>query len=196
MFKLGGRLSIGQVELRPTESDSSKSLELLQSLINQVSTVKGSTKVKISLLETFYHNLIRLAQLDQSVNGTAELSALYMHSQLLLNKVLNNNNKTFYSNAVSTHQANNVRTNISQLLQNTLKYVILLSINFMNKFNSRFFFRMQYLFVGLSVQELASIKQFKLKVIALLLVYIVNATNQSARALCHYLLTQLEDTIK
>lgn len=57
-------------------------------------------------------------------------------------------------------------------------------------------FRMQYLFVGLSVQELASIKQFKLKVIALLLVYIVNATNQSARALCHYFLTQLEDTIK
>jgi hypothetical protein len=55
---------------------------------------------------------------------------------------------------------------------------------------------MQYLFVGLSVQELASIKQFKLKVISLLLVYIVNATNQSARALCHYFLTQLEDTIK
>lgn len=55
---------------------------------------------------------------------------------------------------------------------------------------------MQYLFVGLSVQELASIKQFKLKVIALLLVYIVHATNQSARALCHYFLTQLEDTIK
>ncbi|VVC31823.1 Armadillo-type fold,Armadillo-like helical [Cinara cedri] len=173
-LQLGGRLSIGQVEL--TEADSSKSLELLQSLIHQVSTVKGSTKMKISLLETFYHNLIRLAQLDQYVNGTAELSALYMHSQLLLNKVLNNNNKTFYSNAVSTHQANNVRTNISQLLQNTLK--------------------MQYLFVGLSVQELASIKQFKLKVIALLLVYIVNATNQSARALCHYFLTQLEDTIK
>lgn len=111
------------MELRPSDSDSSKSLELLESLINQVSIVKGSTKVKISLLETFYHNLIRLAQLDQFVNGTAELSALYMHSQLLLNKVLNNNNKTFYSNAVSTHQANNVRTNISQLLQNTLKYV-------------------------------------------------------------------------
>lgn len=55
---------------------------------------------------------------------------------------------------------------------------------------------MQYLFVGLSVQELACIKQFKLKVIALLLVYIVKATNQSARALCHYFLTQLEDTIK
>ncbi|CAH1723711.1 integrator complex subunit 4 [Aphis gossypii] len=175
-LQLGGRLSISQVELRPTESDSPKSLELLESLINQVSVVKGSTKVKISLLETFYHNLIRLAQLDQSVNGTAELSALYMHSQLLLNKVLNNNNKTFYSNAVSTHQANNVRTNISQLLQNTLK--------------------MQYLFVGLSVQELASIKQFKLKVIALLLVYIVNATNQSARTLSHYFLTQLEDTMK
>lgn len=181
------------MELRPTESDSSKSLELLHSLINQVSIVKGSTKTKISLLETFYHNLIRLAQLDQSVNGTAELSALYMHSQLLLNKVLNNNNKTFYSNAVSTHQANNVRTNISQLLQNTLKYVQFYELK---TFLILICFRMQYLFVGLSVQELASIKQFKLKVIALLLVYIVKATNQSARALCHYFLTQLEDTIK
>lgn len=181
--------------MRPTESDSSKSLDLLQSLINQVSIVKGSTKVKINLLETFYHNLIRLAQLDQSVNGTAELSALYMHSQLLLNKVLNNNNKTFYSNAVSTHQANNVRTNISQLLQNTLKYVELFQLITRVCLILKYF-RMQYLFVGLNVQELASIKQFKLKVIALLLVYIVNATNQSARALCHYFLTQLEDTIK
>ncbi|XP_050525128.1 integrator complex subunit 4 [Daktulosphaira vitifoliae] len=175
-LQLGGRSSIGQVDIRTTEVDSSKSLELIESLLKQVSTVSGSTKVKITMLETYYHNLIRLAQLDQSVNGTAELSALYIHSQLLLNTVLNNNNKTFYSNAVSTHQANNVRTNISQLLQNTLK--------------------MQYLFVGLSMQELASIKQFKLKVIALLLVYIVKATNQSARALCHYFLTQLEDTNK
>ncbi|XP_050424644.1 integrator complex subunit 4 isoform X2 [Adelges cooleyi] len=175
-LQLGGRLFTGIAEFRSLESDPSISLKLLETLVKQVSDVKGSTKVKITLLETFYHNVIRVTQLDQSVKGTAELSALYIHSQLLLNFVLNDNNKKYYSNAVSTHQANNVRTNISQLLQNALK--------------------MQYLFVGLSVQELASIKQFKLKMIALLLVYIVKATNQSARALCHYFLTQLEDTIK
>lgn len=53
--------------------------------------------------------------------------------------------------------------------------------------------RMQNLFIGLNKIDLAAVKQFKLKALALLLVFIVKGTNQSARALCHYFLTQVED---
>lgn len=60
---------------------------------------------------------------------------------------------------------------------------------------------MQYLFIGLSSTDLAAIKQFKLKALALLLVFVVKTTNQltttqSARALCHHFLTQIDEVNK
>ena len=55
---------------------------------------------------------------------------------------------------------------------------------------------MQHLFVGLTKSDMAAVKQFKLKALALLLVYIVKATNQSARALCHQFLSQVDEINK
>jgi len=50
------------------------------------------------------------------------------------------------------------------------------------------------LFVGLKEVDLAAVKQFKLKALALQLVYIVRASNSSALALCEHFLEQVEDT--
>lgn len=54
--------------------------------------------------------------------------------------------------------------------------------------------RLQHLFVGLKEEDLAAVKQFKLKALALQLVYIVRASNSSALALCEHFLEQIEDT--
>jgi hypothetical protein len=54
--------------------------------------------------------------------------------------------------------------------------------------------RLQHLFVGLKEEDLAAVKQFKLKALALQLVYIVRASNSSALALCEHFLEQVEDT--
>lgn len=42
--------------------------------------------------------------------------------------------------------------------------------------------------------DLAAVKQFKLKALALQFVYIVRASNSSALALCEHFLEQVEDT--
>ena len=48
--------------------------------------------------------------------------------------------------------------------------------------------------MGLTEEDLAAVKQFKLKALALQLVYIVRASNSSALALCDHFLEQVEDT--
>jgi hypothetical protein len=48
--------------------------------------------------------------------------------------------------------------------------------------------------VGLKEEDLAAVKQFKLKAMALQFVYIVRASNSSALALCEHFLEQVEDT--
>lgn len=57
-------------------------------------------------------------------------------------------------------------------------------------------FRLQYLFVGLEKVEMAAVKQFQLKALALHLVYIVRASNLSALALCEHFLNRVELTQK
>lgn len=54
--------------------------------------------------------------------------------------------------------------------------------------------RLQHLFVGLKEVDLVAVKQFKLKALALQLVYIVRASNSSALAVCEHFLEQVEDT--
>lgn len=50
------------------------------------------------------------------------------------------------------------------------------------------------MFVGLKEVDLVAVKQFKLKALALQLVYIVRASNSSALSLCEHFLEQVEDT--
>lgn len=90
--------------------------------------------------------------MDTTVSGTAQFTALYIAAQLQISQVLE---KGFWANpsTLATQQANNLKTSIHNLLQICLK--------------------LQYFFVGLSPIEQCAVKQFRLRALALNLVYIV-----------------------
>ncbi|KAG8251769.1 Integrator complex subunit 4 [Homalodisca vitripennis] len=50
---------------------------------------------------------------------------------------------------------------------------------------------LQHLFTGLRSADKATVKQFKLKTLALQLVHVVRASNHSALALCQHFLAQV-----
>lgn len=107
--------------------------------------------------------------------GTAQFTALYIGAQLLMSQILE---KGFWMNpgTLATQQANNLKTNIHNLLEHCLK--------------------LQFLFVGLSPVEECAVKIFRLKALALNLVFIVKGSNSSALAPCHHFLTVVEDMQK
>ncbi|XP_067013887.2 integrator complex subunit 4 isoform X2 [Anabrus simplex] len=146
--------------------------QFLEAMLTRLETTQ-SGRLREELLEAAQRDLTRLADIDGSVSGTARFAALYIGSQLLLGKVVSNR---MWANpaALATQQGNVIRNSIAQLLQNCLK--------------------LQYLFIGLQEEELAAVRQFKLKALALQLVYIVRGSNSSALALCEHFLEQVEDT--
>ncbi|PNF19739.1 hypothetical protein B7P43_G14759 [Cryptotermes secundus] len=130
-------------------------------------------RIREELLEAAQRDLTRLATIDSAVAGAAQFSALYIGSQLLMGKLLSNR---LWANpsTLATQQGSIIRNSITQLLQHCLK--------------------LQHLFVGLKEEDLAAVKQFKLKALALQFVYIVRASNSSALAVCEHFLEQVEDT--
>lgn len=113
--------------------------------------------------------------MDASVAGTSKFLSLYIGAQLLMSQILE---KGLWANPsnLATQQSNNLKTNIQQLLQNCLM--------------------LQHLFVGLSAVESCAVKQFRLRALALNLVYIVKGSNASALAPCHHFLSIVEDMHK
>lgn len=55
-------------------------------------------------------------------------------------------------------------------------------------------FRLEHLFVGLNDVDICAIKQFRLKALAVHLVFVVRGSNASALAPCHHLLAAVEET--
>lgn len=90
--------------------------------------------------------------MDSTVAGTAQFTSLYIGAQLHISQILE---KGFWANpgTIATQQANNLKTSIQNLLQHCLK--------------------LQFFFVGLSPIEQCAVKQFRLRALALNLVYIV-----------------------
>lgn len=90
--------------------------------------------------------------MDITVSGTAQFTALYIAAQLQMSQILE---KGFWANpsTLATQQANNLKTGIHKLLQICLK--------------------LQFFFVGLSPVEQCAVRQFRLRALALNLVYIV-----------------------
>lgn len=156
-------------ELIPVETGTA---EFLDSMLARVEAAPNP-RIREELLEAAQRDLTRLATIDSAVAGSAQFSALYIGSQLLMGKLLSNK---LWANpsTLATQQGSIIRNSITQLLQHCLK--------------------LQHLFVGLKEVDLAAVKQFKLKALALQLVYIVRASNSSALALCEHFLEQVEDT--
>lgn len=129
-----------------------ESLEFLKTVVNSLDASETSHRVQITLLQTAKEHLNRLSEMDFAVAGTAQFTSLYIGAQLLMSQILE---KELWKNprTLATQQANILKTNIHQLLENCLK--------------------MQYLFVGLCPQESCSVKQFQLRALALNLIFIV-----------------------
>lgn len=67
-----------------------------------------------------------------------------------------------------------------------------ISVQDMLCLNSLICFRLQHMFMNLGPVELGAVKQFKIKALALQLVYIVTGSNSSALSLCDHFLMQVE----
>lgn len=104
------------------------------------------------MLQTATDHLNRLSDMDISVAGTSKFLSLYIGAQLLMSQILESG---MWSNpsGLPTQQFNNLKTNLQQLLQNCLM--------------------LQHLFVGLNDAEICTVKQFRLRALAMNLVYIV-----------------------
>lgn len=169
VLKLG--INVRAQELASVETSTS---EFIQQICSQLAAAPKAT-LRSELMEAAQKDLSRLAAIDSAVSGAAEFTALFIGSQLLMEQVLSNR---LWSNPASlaTQQGNIIRTSITTLLQNCLK--------------------LQHMFMGLRSTELAAVKQFKLKALALQLVYIVTGSNSSALSLCDHFLLQVEETQK
>lgn len=97
-------------------------------------------------------HLNRLSEMDATVAGTAQFIALYIGGQKLFAQIMEKGQLTNPS-ALATQQANILKTHIRYLLEHSLT--------------------LQHFFVGLGPAEQCAVKQFKLKVLALNLVYVV-----------------------
>ncbi|CAH1117828.1 unnamed protein product [Phaedon cochleariae] len=152
-----------------------ESLAFLDNVINNLDMTENTVRVHTTLLQTAKEHLNRLSKMDSTVAGTAQFTALYIAAQLEILQIIE---KGFWANpgTLATQQSNNLKTSIDNLLQLCLK--------------------LQFFFVGLSPVEQCAIKQFRLRALALNLVYIVKGSNASALAPCHYFLTAVEDMQK
>lgn len=117
---------------------------------------ENTVRAPTIMLQTAKDHLNRLSDMDSTVAGTAQFTSLYIGAQLLLYQILE---KGFWMNPVTlaTQQANNLKTSIQNLLQLCLK--------------------LQFFFVGLSSAEECAVKQFRLRALALNLVYIVKGSS-------------------
>uniref|UniRef100_A0A1Y1KGH3 Integrator complex subunit 4 n=1 Tax=Photinus pyralis TaxID=7054 RepID=A0A1Y1KGH3_PHOPY len=149
-----------------------ESFEFLKTIVNSLNASEVSYRVQTNLLQMAKEHLNRLSEMDSSIAGIAQFTSLYIGAQLLYAQIFE---KGLWKNpsTLATQQANILKTNIDQLLENCLK--------------------MQYLFVSLAANEQCSIKQFRLRALALNLIFIVKASNSSALAPCHHFLGAVEE---
>ncbi|XP_048522267.1 integrator complex subunit 4-like [Dendroctonus ponderosae] len=152
-----------------------ESLAYLNNVISNLDVAETMTSIHISLLEMAKEQLNRLSEIDESVSGTAQFTALYIGAQLQILQILD---RGFWVNpaTLATQQQNTLKTNIQILLEYCLK--------------------LQFFFVGLNAEEQCAVKQFRLRALALNLVYIVKGSNSSALAPCHHFLTAVEEMQK
>ncbi|XP_063238652.1 integrator complex subunit 4 isoform X2 [Bacillus rossius redtenbacheri] len=156
-------------ELRPQQMNTAQFLDGI------LARIEGAPNehVRRELMESSRRDLARLALIDSTIPGALRFSALHLDSQLLMADLLANRLWS-HPSALAMQQGSVVRGSITKLLTQCLK--------------------LQYLFVGLNAEDLASVKQLKLKALALQLVYIVRGSNSSALALCDHFLKQVDDT--
>lgn len=153
-------------------SSLAQSHTFLHQVLERVSAAehKHST-ARQSWLETAISDLERLSEIEPQLSAAAECASFYIQCQLLLAKILSNKSWLNFS-AVSPLQSSTLKTLLEQLLQQT--------------------FNLNHRFLGLQKQELAALKQLRLRALALQLVVVIKGSNTSALGLCEAFLDQVE----
>lgn len=152
--------------------DVPESVAFLKNIISNIESAGKNYRVQINLLQIAKEHLLRLSEIDATVSGTAQFTALFIGAQLLMTQILSNGLCVNPAN-LATQQVNNLKTSLQQLLESCLK--------------------LQFLFVGLSPVEVCAVKELRLRALALNLVYIVKGTSSSALAPCHHFLSAVEE---
>ncbi|KAL1514289.1 hypothetical protein ABEB36_003569 [Hypothenemus hampei] len=152
-----------------------ESLAFLNNVISNLDSAESVTKIQILLLQTAKEQLNRLSEMDVTVSGTAQFTALYIGAQLQILQILDGG-YWVSPTTLATQQQNTLKTNIQILLEYCLK--------------------LQFFFVGLSAAEQCAVKQFRLRALALHLIFIVKGSNSSALAPCNNFLIAVEEMQK
>lgn len=141
-------------------SGSTGSKQFLETLLNNIEAAHSAPKARQSLLEAAQENLDRLATIDPSLCGTANFTAIFLGTQLLIEQL----------QGCTSSQQNKTPSKecMNQLTKKCLK--------------------LQNLFSNLTIQDLLLVKQLCLRATALHLVLIVKDRSQSALAPCQLLL--------
>ncbi|XP_075535942.1 integrator complex subunit 4 [Dermacentor variabilis] len=123
-------------------------------------------------LETSIRDLQRLAEIEPQLTAAASCASLYLRCQLLFAKILSNKSWLNLS-AASPLQSCALKSLLEQLLQQT--------------------FVLQHQFLGLERAEEGSLRQLRLRALALQLVVVIRGSNASALGLCEAFIEQLEN---
>ena len=108
------------------DEEAERGKEFLEKVVTGVENARPGGRVHTQLLEAAAVDLDRLAEMDHRMEGAARFTALYIRCLLLLKSIL----KEFSilsTNSVSTSPLPNTTTNVSVLLQNTQKYVVVVT---------------------------------------------------------------------
>ncbi|XP_063598149.1 integrator complex subunit 4-like [Penaeus indicus] len=165
-------LKLGE-DWQPTgEAVATNTLRFLRESMEKVANLeRSSTQMRLTIYQIVHSDLVKLADIDPELSPAAHFAALYTQCMWLFNKILSTRNWLTPS-SLSVQQSGALKSNVDQLLRNT--------------------FRLRHAFTNLSPQAEASIRNLRVRTLALQLVYVVHGSTGSALGLCDNFLEHTE----
>ncbi|XP_076056022.1 integrator complex subunit 4 [Oratosquilla oratoria] len=165
-------LKLGEEGLSKKKVVSTNTAHFLTESLEKLSTLeRASTQMKLTIYRTVHSDLIKLADIDPNLSPAANFAAQYTHCMLLFCKILSTRNWLTPS-SLSAQQSGALKMTVDQLLRDT--------------------FRLKHAFTNLSPTEEASVRNLRVRTLALQLVYVVHGSTGSALSLCDNFLEHTE----
>ncbi|KAL9696900.1 hypothetical protein quinque_000341 [Culex quinquefasciatus] len=160
MPNLVPHLNLGGQPAKLALTTSTGSRQFLETLLNNIQSAYSAPQARQALLKAAQENLDRLAEIDPSFSGTANFTAVFFGTQLLMEQL----------QVATTGQPTKapLKDCLAQLIRKCLK--------------------LQNLFSSLTLEDQLLVKQMCLRASALNLVLVVKDRSQSALAPCQLLL--------
>ncbi|XP_065337471.1 integrator complex subunit 4 [Cloeon dipterum] len=170
-LKLQMEASIGRHSNQELSAAVTHTTNFMDALLERLECAHN-VKMRAELLQTAHETLARIAEMDEGLSGAFHFMSMLIKAHQLLNKILANK-LWAHPHALGSEDGKIVKVQISELLQTCL--------------------RLQHVFVGHSGATLSSVRQIKLRALALQLVFTVRGSNASALAQCEHFLAEVED---